>query len=296
MSDDTSLSRPAAGAVSWNINTSCNYRCSYCTQRMVENRSRWAEDVPRFLDAFGRLAGEWEVKISGGEPFVHPRFLELVAGLARLGHRVSVSTNFSARPADLAAFLDAAGSRLRVFSASLHPEYVADRPDEDGPGTLADFIARICMVQQRLRAGASTCVTCVATREALPRLPAWRERFAAAGITFKVQPQKEDRRVLDYTEEERRLILALGGHNLTGEIAPCFHGHLCWAGARYFIVDDRGNAYRCYPARRLRQESLGSFLSPSFRLFERSRPCPYDYCNCTVPIERGMMSRQEKSP
>ena len=62
---------PARGVISWNMNTSCNYRCGYCTQRFLDDRGRWASDLPRFLAAFARLPGAWEIKLSGGEPFVH---------------------------------------------------------------------------------------------------------------------------------------------------------------------------------------------------------------------------------
>ncbi len=283
---------PNQGVVSWNMNTSCNYRCSYCTQRFVDDRTRWAADVSRFVQAFSALPGPWEVKLSGGEPFVHPHFMDLVAGLAQRGLRISVVTNFFASRPKLAAFLDAAGDRLGVVSASLHLEYVGDEDETDKPDTLVDFIDRCRLVQGRLPAGASLCVTCVATRANLPRLAALRARFADHGITFKVQPEKQDRDVIAYSPQERELLLALGGHNLTGEIAPDFHGSLCWAGARYFIADHRGDCYRCYPARRQRQEFLGNLLDGTLRLGDRPAPCPYPYCNCTVPIERGMMERK----
>jgi MoaA/NifB/PqqE/SkfB family radical SAM enzyme len=282
---------PARGVISWNMNTSCNYRCSYCTQRFIDDRGRWADDVPRFLAAFARLPGAWEIKMSGGEPFVHPRFLEIVAGLSALGIRVSVVTNFSAKRETLAAFLEAAGEQLGVVSCSLHLEYVSI---DDAPGardTVADFIARAQWVTARLPPNASLCVTCVATRENLPRLTELATRFEAASLVFKVQPHKENREVIEYAPHERNALVALGGHNLTGVIAPDYGGQPCWAGAKYLIVDDRGDAFRCYPARRYRVEAMGNLLDASFRLTDGPTPCRYRYCNCTVPISRGMMPK-----
>ena len=279
--------RPDEGVVSWNINTTCNYRCSYCTQRFKEDRGRWSRDTPRFLEAFARLPGRWEVKISGGEPFVHPTLVEIVAGLAALGHRVSVVTNFSAARDPLAAFVRAAGGRAGVFSASLHREYVDD---------VDAFIAKARWLEAELAAAAhpslpapSLCVTCVATRAALPSLPALRARFTDAGVVFKVQPEKQGREVIHYAGEEREQLLALGGHNLTGEIVHALAGRPCWSGTRYFILDDSGEAFRCYPARRFRRERMGNFLDAGFRLADEPAPCLYVQCNCTVPITRGMM-------
>lgn len=280
---------PIEGAVSWNMNTACNYRCSYCTQRFLDDRGRWARDIPRFLDGFARLPGEWEIKLSGGEPFVHPEFCSVVRGITKLGLHVSVVTNFSASAEKLEAFLDAAGDRLRVFSASLHLEYVHDEESGHSRDSLERFVSRCRFVIDRLPRGASFCVTCVATRQNLSRLWLLKERFDEAGIRFKVQPEKQNRDVISYEPHETEQLIKLGGHNQTGRIAADFSGRPCYAGHRYFILDDQGRAYRCYPARRYKKEYLGNFLEPTFSLTEGARTCSFTYCNCTVPIERGMM-------
>ncbi len=279
--------RPEEGVISWNINTACNYRCSYCTQRFKEDRGRWSRDTQRFLDAFARLPGRWEIKLSGGEPFVHPTLLDIVGGLASLGHRISVVTNFSASKDKLEAFATAARGRVGVFSASLHLEYVTD---------VDAFAAKAAWLSERLLAmrdpdlpGPHVCVTSVATRDVLPRLPTLADTFAARGVAYKVQPEKQNRDVIDYSPGEQAQILALGGHNKTGRIVHHFAGRPCWSGARYFILDDLGVAYRCYPARRLKIERMGNFLEPGFRLADEPEPCRYASCNCTVPIARGMM-------
>jgi MoaA/NifB/PqqE/SkfB family radical SAM enzyme len=285
--------RPEEGAVSWNVNTACNYRCSYCTQRFKDDRGRWSRDVPRFLEAFARLPGRWEIKLSGGEPFVHPSIDDIARGLAELGHRVSVVTNFSASRERLASFARAAGGRVGVFSCSLHLEYVPN-PSE--------FASKASWMQQELDRLADPSlprphvnVTTVATRAALPRLDDLAQLFAAEGVAFKVQPEKQDREVIAYEPHEEVVLLAHGGHNRTGVIEHEYRDRPCWAGSRYFIVDDRGEAFRCYPARRWRTERMGNFLDESFRLAEEPTPCLYDVCNCTVPIARGMMPREKES-
>ena len=277
--------RPELGAVSWNMNTTCNYRCSYCTQRFVERRDQWARDTESFVDAFGRLPGTWEIKLSGGEPFGHPTFFEIVSALSKREHLVSVVTNFSAPRASLERFVEAAAGSARVFSASLHLEYVR------GPEELEQFVGRARWLHDCLRPLGSVCVTCVATREALPRLQVVAERFAREPMAFKVQPEKQNRDVVTYTPEETACLLALGGHNRTGVVVHELCGVPCWSGSRYFIVDHRGAAFRCYPARRYRVESMGNLLDGSFQLAAGPAACPYPACTCTVPIERNMMPR-----
>lgn len=280
--------RPEEGVISWNINTACNYRCSYCTQRFKEDRGRWSEDTPRFLEAFGRLEGRWEVKLSGGEPFVHPTLLEIVRGLAGLGHRVGVVTNFSASREKLIAFMDAAAGRVSMISCSLHLEYVEDL--EAFADKAAWVLAELTQRREASLPKPGVHVTTVATREVMPRLASISEVFQAHGVVFKVQPEKQDRDVIDYSPAERQVLLGFGGHNLMRQIDPSYEGKPCWAGSRYFIMDDRGMTYRCYPARRQKTECLGSFLSPGFTLRDAAEPCLYRYCNCTVPISRRMMA------
>ena len=79
---------PLEGVISWNMNTTCNYRCTYCTQRFVDDRKQSARDLPAFVAAFAGLPGDWEIKLSGGEPFRHPDFLAGVQGLVDGGLRV----------------------------------------------------------------------------------------------------------------------------------------------------------------------------------------------------------------
>ncbi|MCP4808803.1 MAG: radical SAM protein [Proteobacteria bacterium] len=274
---------PLEGVVSWNMNTTCNYRCNYCTQRFVDDRKTWARDLPRFVEAFTALPGDWEVKLSGGEPFRHPGFLDAVRGLVEGGVRVSVVTNLSSSNEVLDEYVAIVNARPGVFSASLHLEYAA--PDE--------FFARLRRVESAF--AGSVNATLVATRENMDRV----DELRAIWPQLKVQPEKQDRDVVAYSAQDRARLQAWGGHNGTGWIDPDFSGRDCWAGARYFIVDHRGDAYRCYPARRRKSESvgmhaLGNVLDGSFRLGMKAAPCAYSYCNCTVPQARGMVDTSRR--
>jgi len=262
------------------MNTTCNYRCSYCTQRFVDDRKQWASDLPAFIAAFTGLPGDWEIKLSGGEPFQHPRFIETVRALAEGGMRVSVVTNLSASDSELADFAEATSTRPGLLSASLHLEFCKAE----------EFTAKLL----RFASGydGRVVVTCVATRENLEQMDRIKASIEKAGLRFAVQPEKQDREVIDYSPAERGQLIELGGHNGTGWIAPDLSGRGCWAGVRYFIVDHRGEAYRCYPARRYRKERLGNLLDGSLRLGDSPVPCAYSYCNCTVPQQRGMVSLQ----
>lgn len=281
------LGRPIHGVVSWNMNDTCNYRCSYCTQRHMPDRTGKLEDLEKTLETFRRLPGHWEFKLSGGEPFRQTGLDEIVAGLVSMGHIISIQTNFSAKEERLRSFLEASRGSLNIFSASLHLEYAT--PDE--------FVDRYSIVQEYEQFGVSFHVTSVATPERLEEL---RDEvgpyFESQGITLKIQPEKVRGYVREYSESQKSVLIQLGGHNKTGKIEHNFQGKLCYSGANYIVIKSTGEAFRCYPASRVggRYAKLGS-ITEGIALLDGPRICPYTYCNCTVPIQRGMIEGHPSS-
>ncbi|MEL6182044.1 MAG: hypothetical protein AAFS10_23995, partial [Myxococcota bacterium] len=76
--------------------------------------------------------------------------------------------------------------------------------------------------------------------------------------------------------------------------APSYKGLRCEAGAWYFVVDQRGEAYMCRTGKRLAIEDdhayLGNLVRGTFAL-GRGGICPYPICPCTVPANRGVVRR-----
>ena len=277
----TVLGRQVHGVVSWNMNDVCNYRCSYCTQRHMGDRSGQLEDVETTLESLRCLPGHWEFKLSGGEPFRQTGLDEIVAGLVSMGHSISIQTNFSASESKLRSFLESSRGALHVFSASLHLEFA----------TLESFVEKYQIIKEYEALGVRFHVTSVGVPDQLEKLrDEVKPFFDRHGIELKVQPEKIRGYVREYSESEKDILLEFGGHNQTGKIEHNFQGKLCYSGANYIVIKSDGQAHRCYPASRVggRFASLGS-LSEGIKLNDGPRICPYTYCNCTVPIQRGMI-------
>lgn len=102
------------------LTRACNQRCLFCHDRDAQDGTvaPW-ESVRRSLAA-GRAEGARRVVLSGGEPTVHPRFLDAVALARELGYEhVQAITN--GRRFCYPAFLDEAVARgLRELTFSLH--------------------------------------------------------------------------------------------------------------------------------------------------------------------------------
>lgn len=85
--------------VEWNIGRRCNFDCSYCDINTHDNTSKHAS-IETFENAFKTLLESTtkKVKISwtGGEPFVHPKFVDIIERGHDMGiWRQTVVTNGS---------------------------------------------------------------------------------------------------------------------------------------------------------------------------------------------------------
>ncbi|MBL8923701.1 MAG: radical SAM protein [Myxococcaceae bacterium] len=271
--------------VSWNIVGGCNYRCSYCVQKHAPGLGTPSDDeLDAALATMDRLPGRWEFKISGGEPFLLKRLPEVAHRLAAKGHLVSVLTNLSAPLRTLLELVDRAGPSLRTFSCSLHREETT----ED------DFLEKALAVKRALEPlpKATFVVNSVVVPGTVDVVGESRRRFEALGVKFYPQLMRKDGKAVDYDADDTRRLEAhfddlVGpgqmnrGYRLTGR--------LCHAGAKYFIIHPRGDAFSCYPGKRVGDGHLGNVFDGTLTLRDGPAPCPYDVCPCTVPQNRGII-------
>ncbi len=273
--------------ISWNIVGGCNYRCTYCVQKHLPGIGGPDDDaLDRALDTLCALPGSWELKVSGGEPFLLKRLPFVAERLARAGHRVSVLTNLSAPLRVIEQFIAAAGAQLRTFSCSLHREEV----DE------AAFFAKAVAVKEALSAWpkATFVVNSVVVPGEVQKVADSRARFEGAGIKFYPQLMRRDGAPVQYDPEDRAVIAeAFDDLEGPGQMnrGYALKGHLCHAGSRYFIIHPKGDAFACYPAKRFGDGHLGNVFDGTLKLWSAPRPCPYDVCPCTVPQNRGIIER-----
>lgn len=82
--------------IEWNLGKRCNYDCSYCPASIHDNTSPHTdiETLKATVDKLMTLGKPIRLSFTGGEPCVHPKFLELVKYCKHVGITwVSVTTN-----------------------------------------------------------------------------------------------------------------------------------------------------------------------------------------------------------
>lgn len=271
--------------IEWQVLGSCNYSCSYCIQSPKHRVGvPDADAIDAILRFCAGLPVRYEIKMSGGEPFTHPLFLDrIIPGLvSETPHLLSVLTNLSAEKADLKRFAERAAGRIGIVSASMHLERVAPEA----------FIDRALHLRSLLGPDARLVVNSVLVPGRLETVARAAEMVKAAGLRFFPQIMKTKHGLAAYAEEEKTLLGELLGHAPTprdANLAPSYRGRRCHAGIEYFVVTQTGDVWSCRTARRNKTGHLGNAVAGDFRPLSEPRICPWDICPCTVPANRGMI-------
>jgi len=110
------LEAPHPAYVVWELTLRCDQHCTHCGSRAGDERSNElstaeALDVVRQLSAMGTR----EVTLIGGEAYLHPGFLEVIAAVKKAGIRCTMTTGGKGVTRELAEQVAAAG----LFGASV---------------------------------------------------------------------------------------------------------------------------------------------------------------------------------
>lgn len=249
-----------------------------------------AEEMEVFEGFFRSLGAGWEIKISGGEPFLYPGFLGVVEGLVETGLKISVVTNFSFPRAVYRRFFRSCGDQLRSFSVSLHREKVDWR----------DFLKKCRWAKKKINktAKGSLVVNSVVEPGRAAELLDIKRAYEERGIRFYPQLMRKKGKAVEYAPREQEVIRELAGDRDPFKINAGYNlkGGTCYAGLHYFIVTPEGKCFTCYPGKRDGSGYMGSITEGDFAFRTQPLQCPYDLCPCTVPINRKIAPRQAAGP
>ncbi|HRY28507.1 MAG TPA: radical SAM protein [Elusimicrobiota bacterium] len=274
----TSLERPQRQVVfAWDMHYSCNFRCPYCFYTLTgwhelakKSTYKSAEEWKRVWHRLYEKYGSCHIRITAGEPFTYPGFVDVLAALSQ-EHWVQVTSNLSLRPL-LEDFVRRANNRRVELDCTFHPF----------EAKFEDFLQNVLLLRGR---GFIANVCYLAYPPQMARMEEFKRRFKENGIHMNMAvlwgryAGKEYPHA--YTPEEKRWIKEVIGYEIGPEtvgLEPIpTKGKICGAGQRYAVIHADGRAVRCG---QLGEETIGNILDENFELFQTGRPCPSDYCRC----------------
>lgn len=110
--------------ISWDLGKQCNYECTYCPPYLHSKTSQHLpfEKVIDILDVILKYYNNrfTEFNFAGGEPTIHPQFIEICKYLKERGSRTLVTTNGSRS----LKYLTELSRHLNLMIISHHFEYI----------------------------------------------------------------------------------------------------------------------------------------------------------------------------
>lgn len=260
----------------------CNYKCSYCTAaQSIDNRlgkfSRAAteegmENIIKFFDE----RGQWHILYAGGEPTIHPHFIELTKRLSQ-NHYIRMATNNSMNEEKLQRFVrEIDPLRFDYIQCSLQEE------DEDEE-RLMKFLERAKVLKENKF---KVFVTYVAVPDRLELVEKYYELFMGNGIPFVIQPFRGKYNGLVYPQDysldqkdflDKYMISAMYRSLLdTSDRKP--FGKACNAGYNRLYIDGiSGNIYKCLLEV---SNDIGNIYENNVKLSEKPEKCNAKTCTC----------------
>lgn len=263
----------------WDMHFSCNFRCPYCfytdanwTEMAKRNQYRSPEDWERAWERVAALYGRCQIRVTAGEPFTYPGFVELVSRLTR-SHDVQVTTNASYTDA-MKRFVETVDPERTEIDCTFHP-------------LQADFDVFLSNVLLLRGQGFTANVCYLAYAPQMDVMAEFKERFRRAGVYMNLAMHWGQYKGVGYpqgyTPEQKALIRQVAGDGWeleTVNLEPIdVRGKRCAAGQTYAVVQTDGKVFRCGQLAH-EYQSIGSLFDPAFRLFESGRPCESDFCRC----------------
>lgn len=249
----------------------CNFNCRYCFDRITKifqqyKKAMGTDDLVRFIDSFKMSK---VVRITGGEPFLYPGFIDLCSRLSE-NNMIDISTNLSHKS-------------VYKFAEKISAEYVkniqvtAHMEELEKYKLLDEFIHKINLLKEM---GFSVIVYYLAHPKLLKRFQKDSDLFRKheINLTMKVFRGRYLGRLYpnSYSDAQQDLIRKNSDeYNIPQLKRRIVKGKPCLAGKNLLIIDSDGQVYRCYGEKK----AMGRITEP-FSLKTKAEKCPMKYCPC----------------
>lgn len=275
--------------VDWIINTRCNFDCEYCNAHTREEHP----DVGRvgndqLVSFFNKRNLDWTIHITGGEPFLYPKFVDLCEKLSK-NHVLNLNTNLTSL--DINRFVEVIEPKKVTFiNCGLHIK------ERERRGLVRDFIEKTSFLIEN---DFPIFVSYVMYPPLFKRFQKDFDFFKSEGIIISPKCFRGkflgNRYPYSYTREEKGLFkkfsrVAEKELKARTKIPPSplidlsvdrkfldglenFHGQKCAAGRKFIRIWPNGRITRCG-----RKHILGNIFRDKLELYERNRVCDSYSC------------------
>jgi sulfatase maturation enzyme AslB (radical SAM superfamily) len=269
----------------WLIHLICNYKCNYCFNTeiwdLIEGEYKYvpAEDWVKAWERVYSDYGEFEISISGGEPFIYKGFTDVLLALSKISY-ITINTNFSCGKKELDIIADKVDPSRVEFFAGFHPDH-------------ADFNTYIKNIAFLKDNGFHCQVNYVTYPGQIDKMDFYKEVFEEMGVNFVPSPfkgtyhgrvypesfnQKEKKYMVECLVDNARPI----GEKKADYIEKRINfvkskNKLCRAGYDFALVNYDGAIYPCVNNFK---RKIGNIFDDDFETFPEPERCQCEVCPC----------------
>ena len=297
--------------VTWSLHNFCNFRCEYCPPNLNNGTTKniSLEDVVKFYNALKEKVPNKKIvfAFSGGEPTLHPQFIDIVKFLSDNGCEISMTTNGS-RGLD---WWKKAEPYIDHMVISYHPGWTKPQKLKDN----IDFLTQTSWINLDLMMNPKHWDEILQLGESFKDRP----NIAVTYLPIQKDFGNGANGLIDYSEEQLEFLK--NPPNYWGEFKPADHklkkclglfgrgsksmetdqgisrldykyliandlnrfkGYECNLGMEGLIIEINGDIYNAYCHV---GGVVGNVYTGEYNLATKPIICPIDYCSCSVDIE-----------
>lgn len=268
----------------WLIDRHCNLSCSYCKTHTKETTSVFAEmspeDIFKVFDTIQkRTEKKLNIQITGGEPFMFPKFKEIVSLLSER-FKITILSNLTlSNVADLATVKNP--KNIIQIGATYHEQTIGN-----DKAMFDTFIRNVNFLTDN---GFYVVVNHLALpkdwgilEDKINSLKALMPKAVISALPIRTADYPQD-----YTQEQRGLLYSFiktqkQARIHSSEIDPDrnFKGMQCGAGEGFLIISDKGEIYPCNTAMNTETMYMANVKTLDGFFLKKIGKCPFARCFC----------------
>lgn len=277
--------------IEFHLTEICNYRCEYCVDgKGIEGynyeyghaKDDIIEGFFKFLERIG--PGYW-IQFTGGEPFLHPRIMEIVKKTIELGNKVSFITNLSLPLETYKQLFEVAKDNLVKLHATFHLSQIHN---------LDETIDKAIAINEIKPQNTIFEIKSLLKEDNFEILQYMDKRFRKYNVPFIYgRIVDENAQYIQYSNEKEIFLNDLN-QQYTNWLMTTRDLNVkkvsCYAGYKMFNITWYGDVLRCHsPQYIAKYDKLGNLKNPDdINILNCPKPCFAEYCRCEHPTEKNL--------
>ena len=261
--------------VDWSLTQACNFSCDYC--HVDKKVAKEVHNVNYVVNLLNSTKKNWTVTLSGGEPMLHPDFVNICHKLTQ-NHYIRINTNLSSFKTLENFVKTVSANKVDILDISLH----LDERNRRDPNFEKLKASLSLLDQHNFKYMINSVYHPRNSKEVLEQL-----ELVSNTLDKKIIPKRykgifqNKYYPLSYTKEQKDLFEDYYKTSVN-LLDYDYQGVLCSAGVNLLKIRSNGDVYRC-PGDKNITSYLGNINKENVKLLQKPAKCDVCKCPCWGP-------------